>query len=253
MGYFRYLNPFFCVTSFVMRNKERQKSGIRILVTGCLIGLSMFTLHAQTYKMELGLAAGPSFYMGDANQQRLFDNRKSSWNLLYRYNLNGRFALKGTMGLTGVAGTTAGSEFNFPAGTAISFERNLLDATAQLEMNFFEYGMPDYVPGSAKVTPYISAGVGLAGFRSDKVEATPILPFGVGLKVKVFDRFNLGCEWSFRSTFTDRLDYSSNIGGFQLEDPWLVESSRTKNKDWYSLFTLNLSVDLFATQAKCFR
>lgn len=223
------------------------------MVTGCLVWLTVLPFNAQTYKMEAGLAAGPSFYMGDANQQRLFDNKKSSWNLLYRYNLNGRFSLKGTMGVTGVAGTTAGLETTFPGGTAIRFDRNLLDAAAQLEMNFYEYGMPDYVPGSAKATPYVSAGVGFMGFRTDKVETSFFLPFGLGLKFNVFERFNLGCEWSFRPTFTDRLDDAPNPGGFHLDDPWLVESNRTKNKDWYSQFTLNLSVNFFATQAKCFR
>lgn len=236
-----------------MRNKERQKTGLRILLTGCLVWLSTQPFHAQTYKMEVGMAAGPSFYMGDANQQRLFDNSKSTWNLLYRYNLNGRLAIKGMAGTTRVAGSTTGMEHTFPSGTALRFNRQLVDASAQVELNFYEYGMPDYVQGSAKVTPYISAGLGLLGFRTDKVETAAFLPFGLGLKLKVFERFNLGCEWSFRQTFTDRLDYATGTGGFQLEDPWLAESSRTKNKDWYSVFTLNLSVDLFATQAKCFR
>jgi len=249
----KYLKPVFCVTSFAMRKFERKKIGCLLLLAGFLLGLTMTPTFAQSYRMEMGMATGPSFYMGDANQQRLFDDVRSSWNLLYRYNLNGRFSLKGMAGWTGVAGSTTGRAVAFPNGQDIRFNRRLVDASVQIEMNFYEYGMPDYVPGAARVTPYICAGIGMMGFKTNNVETAAILPYGVGLKVKLFQRINVGCEWSFRQTFTDRLDYAANPGGFYLEDPWLTTSSRNKNNDWYSLFTLNLSVDMFATQAKCFR
>lgn len=236
-----------------MRTFERRNNGLWTVLAACLLGLALLPTHAQTYRMEAGLALGPSFYMGDANQQRLFDDLRTSRNLLYRYNLNGRLALKGLVGWTGIAGSTIGSAHQFPSGQEVRFDRRLVDATVQLELNFYEFGMPEYVPGSEHVTPYVSAGFGLLSHRTDRVETAPCLPVGLGMKAKLFERFNLGCEWSFRMTFTDRLDYATNPGGFYLDDPWLTASSRIKNKDWYSMFTINLSVDLFATQAKCFR
>jgi hypothetical protein len=96
-------------------------------------------------------------------------------------------------------------------------------------------------------------GVGAVGLKADKLDVSAFIPVGMGVKIKIFERFNVGCEWSFRKTFTDQLDYSDYGGDFQLSDPWLVESAQNKNKDWYSILTLNVSVDLFGTGSNCYK
>jgi len=220
-----------------------------------MVLMCLFTdqLKAQAYRMEIGLAGGGSFYMGDANQDVLFKQMEQSLSLLYRYNLNGRFSVKANAGFSGVSGSTTGMTTSFPAGQDLQFDRKLVDAGVQMEMNFYEYGMPDYVPGSSFITPYISLGVGIVGFETTKIKASPFIPIGVGLKIKVLKRLNLGCEWSFHKTYTDDLDYSDYGGDFQLSDPLLVESARNKNKDWYSTLTINISIDMFGTGSKCYR
>jgi len=230
-------------------NRLTLVSVVFILLMGCSIG----SLYAQAYSMELGIAPGGSFYMGDANQKELFKDTRLSMNLLYRYNLNGRFSLKGLVGLSGIAGSTRGQVFNFPSGVELNFDRKVVDASVQVEWNFYEYGMPAYILGSSSLTPYVCAGIGLLGMQASTVKASAFIPFGLGLKYKVANRYNVGCEWTFRKTYTDQLDYVKNSAGFQLSDPWLVESSRNKNKDWYSVLTLNLSVDLASTGLKCYK
>lgn len=218
-----------------------------------MLGSSIGTAQAQAYRMEVGVAPGGSFYMGDANHEALFKETRPSMNLLYRYNLNGRFSLKGLIGSSGIAGSTKGQVFNFPSGVELNFDRKVIDASVQLEWNFYEYGMPSYILGSTQLTPYVCAGIGMLGFKADALKTSAFIPVGLGLKWKVAQRYNIGCEWTIRKTTTDELDYVVNGAGFQLTDPWLVASSRNKNKDWYSAFTVNLSVDLAGTGSKCYK
>ena len=225
---------------------------VLFIVFALMMVCSMESGLAQAYSMEVGVAPGGSFYMGNANQKTLFKDTRPSMNLLYRYNLNGRFSIKGLAGVSGIAGSTKGQVFNFPPGVELNFKRRVFDASAQLEFNFYEFGMPDYIIGSTSITPYICAGIGILGMNTTEFETAAFVPMGLGLKWKVAKRYNLGCEWTFRKTYTDKLDYVINSAGFQLSDPWLVESSRNKNKDWYSVFTMNLSIDLVSTGSKCF-
>lgn len=218
-----------------------------------MMGNTIETARAQAYRMEVGVAPGGSFYMGDANHEALFNDTRPSMNLLYRYNLNGRFSIKGLVGASGIAGSTEGQVFNFPPGVQLNFDRRVVDASVQLECNFYEYGVPAYVLGSTTVTPYVCAGIGMLGFKTADTKTSAFIPVGLGLKWKVAQRYNVGCEWTMRKTYTDELDYVVNNAGFQLTDPWLVESSRNKNKDWYSVFTLNLSIDLADTGSKCYK
>ena len=61
-----------------------------ILLIFILISASLFssiTLNAQDdYKYEIGGMAGTSFYMGDANKTKLYQNPGLSAGVIYRYN-----------------------------------------------------------------------------------------------------------------------------------------------------------------------
>lgn len=207
----------------------------------------------QAYRMELGLSAGRSFYMGDANQSGLFLNDRPSMGIVYRYNLNGRFSLKANASVLGISGTTVERSFEYPDGEEISFDRNILDAGVQLEINFYEYGMPSYVFGSSNISPYAFLGVGMTGYKAEKNKICANLPFGFGVKVKILQRLNVSCEWSMRKTYADDLDYSDYGGSFQLSDPWLVASNPNKNKDWYSALMLQVTFDLNSIGSKCYK
>ena len=206
----------------------------------------------QTYRMEFGFLGGSSFYMGDANNEELFNDAHSSYGLLARYNLNGRFALKANAILAGISGSTQGNALAFMNGMDISFSRRIVDAGVQLEMNFYDYGVPDFQPGSSKISSYILLGFGITGYESEKQDVCANIPIGLGVKLKILPRVNLGCEWTFRKTFADNLDYSASSTGFQLQDSWSGVDSWNKNKDWYSTLMIYLSYDLFGIGSKCF-
>ena len=81
------------------------------------------------------------------------------------------------------------------------------------------------------------------------VEHTNI-PVGIGLKWKVMPRLNVGCELSYRFTFSDNLDVTHK-GGATLDDPYGIDSGLMKNKDGYSFLSLFVTYDLSPKYRKC--
>lgn len=223
-----------------------------LLVLLMILGLSRNT-KAQEYRMEIGVLGGSSFYMGDANTENLFKNKHSSFGILGRYNLNNRFSLKANALVAGISGETTGKALSYMNGEDVRFNRQLVDAGVQLEMNFYSFGAPDYKPGSSRLSPYLFLGLGMTGYKTDQTTVCANIPFGLGLKAKVAPRINLGCEWSFRKTTTDDLDYVNHSPGFQLQDTWSGGTSWNKNKDWYSLLTVFVSYDIYGKGSKCFK
>ena len=97
-----------------------------------------------------------------------------------------------------------------------------------LKLNFYNYGAPAFKPGSSRVSPYILLGLGVTGYKTEKNKVCANIPFGLGIKAKVSSRINLGCEWSFRKTLADDLDYANNSADFQLQDSWSGSGSWNK-------------------------
>lgn len=210
-------------------------------------------MKGQAYRMELGLLGGGSSYMGDANSTRPLMNEQAAIGVLGRYNLNGSMALKANVLTGGVSGTTLGDAAAFLNGEEFLFNRRFIDAGLQFELGFYQYGVPGYRPGASSVCPYISAGLGFTGYQSDKTRLCANIPFGVGIKAKVMPRLNVGCEWSFRMTLADDLDYSTGATAFQLNNAWAGTGSWNKNKDWYSVLMVYVTLDLYGTGSDCYK
>lgn len=229
------------------------KRSFEILIVITILLLLPVGVNGQSYRAEIGVLGGSSFYMGDANSDALFLGEHASYGLLARYNLNGRFALKTNTLLAKISGTTQGESSAFMNGADIGFERRVFDASVQLEAYFYNYGTPDYQPGSSRVSPYILLGLGFTGYEADRRKICANIPFGLGVKAKILPRVNLGCEWTFRKTFADDLDYAVSATGFQLQDSWAGAGSWNKNKDWYSILMIYVSYDLYGIGSKCFK
>ena len=201
------------------------------------------------YKMELGGALGGSFYLGDANFTGLFKELSAVGGVVARYNLNPRMAVKGNFVAAGIAGTTNGSEYRVPGDADIEFSRTLYDLGAQFEYNFFPYGSGGGYKRLYRFTPYVFGGMGFtyAGKPVDNV-FTLNFPIGLGVKYKIANRLNVGCELSFRFSMSDKLDVTEATS---LEDPFNIKSSGMKNKDSYSFFALFLTYDIMPKYRKC--
>ena len=210
-------------------------------------------MKAQEYRMELGLTSGMASYMGEANTDRPLLNPGFSGGVLGRYHLSGTTSIKGNVQYAHLSGSTSGNAGAFLNGQALQFDRKMVDATLALEWGFYPYGVPEYLPGSSRISPYLSVGLGTTCYRSDRLRLVPNIPMGLGVKMKVQPRLNLGCEWIFRMTLADDLDYSSASSGFQLNNQWAGSSGWNKNKDWYSVLMLYLTLDLYGTGSRCYR
>lgn len=214
--------------------------------------LCTLTIFGQSYRMEIGAMGGGSFYMGDANST-LLQETHPAYSLMARYNINRRFVCLANVGIAEISGSTRGYNDLYPNGVDLDFHRKVIDAGLHFEFNFYEYGAAEFIPGSSNISPYVFAGLGLTGYKTDADRVTANIPFGIGIKWKLPKRFNIGIECSYRLSFSDKLDYSSTSGDFQLDDPWIAKSNWNKNKDGYAILNMYISYDLFYIGSNCYK
>jgi len=195
-------------------------------------------------KANFGLFGGTTYYMGDINPNRHLYRPSPAFGVLYRYNLNSRYALRGNAYFAYLSG----NDMDFPEilhpdrpVSPASFYTSLLDVAFQVEYNFLPF-TPNL--GKWNYTPYLTTGLAGALILSSDVDASNLLsfPFGVGLKFNITSRISAGAEWSFRKTFTDRLDGLINPSG---------TTSVIHNNDWYSFLGVFITFKFFNFAGEC--
>ena len=229
-----------------------RNSRIFVLLLSGILTCAALSVRAEEleYKMELGGIVGGSYYLGDANYTGFFKNLRVMGGAVARYNINPRMAVKGNLVAAGIAGTTAGSDYRIP-GENISFSRTLFDLGAQFEYNFFAYGQGGGYKRTHRLVPYITGGVGMTYAPAPAQHIfTANIPLGLGVKFKFAHRFNVGCELSFRFSFSDKLDVNKKAD-ITLDDPYKIDSKFFKNKDSCSFLSIFLTYDLFPKYRKC--
>jgi hypothetical protein len=208
-------------------------------------------LWAQEYKFEIGGMAGGSFYMGDANKNTPLKAMNPAFGGVFRYNPNLRWAVKANLMWGQVTGTTVGQANVFPGNAQASFSRNLFDIGGQMEFNFFPYSDKFAYANTKRITPYALLGLGATVAPGSGETFTGInLPIGVGVKYKLMNRINLGCEFSVRKLFGDRLDVTGEDNDL-LDNPYQISGSALKNKDWYSFLLLSVTWDFGLRCSPC--
>ena len=227
-----------------------QRKALFLLLFSSAILMPLSAQEVEEYNMEIGAWGGGCFYMGDANVTTPFKSMAETAGVLARYNLNPRMVVKGGLGYGHITGSTEGQQNQYPNGGTAAFDRRIFDFSAHFEYNFFAYGTQGY-KDSHRFTPYLLAGAGVtfAPKPVDNVFALHI-PVGIGVKYKLAHRLNVGAEWTFRFTSTDKLDVS-NPQGLQLNDPYYIHSTGMKNKDTYSFVVAFISYDIFAKECDC--
>jgi len=216
----------------------------------CMIFLPSTLIFAQEYKYEIGGMAGTSFYMGDANKTALFRDMNIAGGAVFRYNKDFRWAYKANLVAGSVSGDTRTSGNVFPDGQNASFSRTFVELGAQIEFNFFAYSDKYAFLGTKRFSPYMFTGLGATYATGDESFFGINLPIGVGVKYKIKNRLNLGFEFSFRKLFGDNFDKPKK-GGLSLEDPYEIDGSAWKNKDWYSLTMISLTWDFGLRKDPC--
>ncbi len=205
----------------------------------------------EEYRMELGARVGGIAYMGDANYQNPVKDMGLSAGIVGRYIFNPYMAIKCDLAMGKISGDTRTTDNTFPQGQEADFERTIYDVGVQFEYNFWPYGNGMSYRMSRRLTPYVLGGMGLT-FAPKPAESIAAAHFsvGVGVKYKFAPRWNVGVEWAFRFTTTDKLDVTST-DGLQLDDPYQISSGMLKNKDSYSMIGLTITYDLWPRCNNC--
>ena len=201
---------------------------------------------------NLGIFLGTAYYMGDINPNRHFYRPRPSLGVLYRINLNKHYSIRAN----GYYAYLSGSDTDFPnvihtdrQTQPVEFSTSLIDGTIQFEFNFLPY-----VPNSGKweSTTYIAGGIGYSIITSSRVRTSydaiknPVphmtFPFGIGFKVNINRKVSAGLEWSFRKSFSDRVDFLPNPS---------EQISLFHNNDWYSFAGIFITYKFFKFAIDC--
>ncbi len=187
--------------------------------------------------LEVGLAAGTTYYNGDLNPGVPFQDVKPAYGLVARYSKSTRWAYRLTV-LNGEFATSgANARVNAVKGSA--FTKNFQEAGIVAEFNYF-----NYITGSEKSysTPYLFAGMGVTRINAtdDNGNEALSLPlnttFGLGFKYSLTSRLALGAEWGMRRSFSDLIDHAATVPA----NDQLFWDDPGKN-DWYNFSGLSLT------------
>ena len=217
---------------------------ILIIMLVCFIGT---TAVAQEYKYEIGGMLGLSMYMGDANQTNLLRGFNPAGGVVFRRNFNFRWALKTDLMMGKITGNTKNTDNVFPNQGQAAFSRSFFELGGQIEFNFLPYSDKFAYLNTSRLSPYLLTGLGVtaaSGFGSVN------LPLGLGVKYKIRNRINLGLEYAVHKLFSDNFDVPDK-NGFNLNNPYNVQSGIFKNKDWYNTLMFSVTWDFGPNDRKC--
>ncbi len=224
----------------------------KLLIILLLAGFAHLA-HSQR-DVNFGAFLGTSYYMGDINPNRHFYRPNPSLGLIYRINLNKHYSIRAS----GYYSYLSGSDIDFGSRInsdryfePVEFNTSIIDGTLQFEFNYLPF-VPNL--GNWEYTTYVAGGIGYSIIISSRVRTNldadylrnPIphltIPFGIGFKFNVSRRVSAGFEWSFRKTFTDRIDFLQNPTG---------DISLIHNNDWYSFAGLFITYKFFKFAQDC--
>jgi len=217
------------------------------LLVFCIIYLLNFKVSSQVqYKAEIGILGGGGFYLGDANNQ-LFNNMQLTYGGFLRYKLNPRVGLKVELSSTRINGNFISENTSYVLNKSI----NVGELVG--EFNFFDYEKNKNNRLSKIFSPYIFAGVGgLTGMFTNQVLPQFCIPFGVGMKLKIADRWNLHAQWSSKLMTNDNLEEKINPSTLtKLNNFADLNGSNIFNNDLLTTLSIGVSFDFWKKECDC--
>jgi hypothetical protein len=207
-----------------------------------------FTSSSAQDNLSVSLFGGTSQYLGDINKTNPVykaapsygvgviarKNLRFSWSFLFSYN-----SLKGSV--------NDFEDFVYPDvepyKTGNSFNARVVDLAVNMEFDFLPY--ETYNIRKRNFTPFVFAGLGSNYFLSGEENQFPlIIPFGLGIKYNIFERFSIGMKWTAKKTFFDSMDGIVNINDSG-------NGSLMHNNDWYHHTVVFISYCPFRDKIDC--
>ena len=189
--------------------------------------LFLTSVQAQN-DLSLGFYGGTSQYMGDMNKMNpLFSPSpafgfgiKADQGLRYSFHLMGSYNP-----LRGSTKYVDDYHLDLQDTELKSFTTSQIDFSLTTEFNFLPY--ESYDIRKRNFTPYVFAGLGTSYFLSGQLSEFPVtIPFGLGIKYNIFERFSIGIQWTAKKIFYDNMDGVVNVS--EEGNP-----SKMHNDDWY--------------------
>jgi hypothetical protein len=189
---------------------------------------------------EIGFFIGGVNYVGDVGTTNYIRPNNTGGTILYKYNLNPRIAIRGNFSYFNLLGNDADSENKIRQQRGESFKNSINEFAVGIEYNFYKYDLSsrDHIS-----TPYILLQMAAVDYETPRLQnpdssykftrnTSVSIPFGIGFKTKVYGKIAFAIETTFRYTFTDELDYSTN----RFSD---FDYAGTSN-DWYMFSGISL-------------
>jgi len=203
-----------------------------LIVTGCLCGIGSYAQESIVQEGEFGFGIGAGHYFGDLNTRAKINRPKIAAGIFFRKNFGNYIAARVVANFAQLGYSDIYNTHNeFMHLRNLSFNTNVWELSLRGDFNFFRF-----LPGDPNLnfTPYISLGVGVFSYdpyaylQGQKYFLRPLgtegqgsslypdrapyssmavcIPFGVGVKYALNDRFNIAFEITHRFTTTDYLD-----------------------------------------------
>ena len=216
----------------MMYLKSKKTILVGIICCFCLHGFAQGVF----FRTEFGIFGGGAYYLGDANQ-RLFHEMTPAFGAVFRYNFDTRFAARAEFTRTSVKG--GNDEFTFNNTV------NVLDFAG--EFNFFDLENNPHRRLSRIFSPYIFVGIGAMNYLYEENQQLSLsLPFGVGMKLK------LGNRWNLNAQFSNRLLFADNLEGISVfNNPHGLNGTNPLNNDMLSTITIGVTFNFLRRRCPC--
>jgi len=212
---------------------------------------SIIKLNAQpkVYHSEIGALAGISSYMGDYSKQFL-KNPQPAYSFIFRQKFNPRIAAHANITYSNILIDSIyvnNLNIELPVDP---FKYQMLSMDACAEFNFFSYEDKPFRPFSKKYTTFLFAGLGI-GSSIYQLHNTSVnvykpfysIPFGVGFKAMLGERFNFNALWTTRIVYSfDKINLFAKTAS---------NSTSVFNKDFYSTMSIGITYNIFRKKCDC--
>jgi hypothetical protein len=196
--------------------------------------------------LSVSLFGGTSQYLGDINKTNPVYKPSPNLGVAIKAHTNLRSTLGFVFSYNSLQGRVGDfDDFVHPTRDSVPnrFSEQVADFSVNMEFNFMPYEVYDI--RHRNFTPYVFAGVGTNYYFSGQENQFPlIIPFGLGIKYNIFERFSVGMEWSAKKTFFDGTDGVTNISESG-------DGSILHNNDWYHHAVIFISFNPFRQKIDC--
>jgi opacity protein-like surface antigen len=203
--------------------------------------------------VDIGVFGGAGTYLGDMTKVDFQKSLNPAYGGFIRYNFNPRYGLR-----FNIQNGTIGAEGEFQS-EPWTFSKNVLDISLNFEFNYLKYIVGDR---STRWSSFLFGGLGVQmysyEFRGTEMQpfvdptyyniphkagsvTTPEIPFGMGVKFNLSQRWGIGLEGGFRKTFSDKLDdLDDPLSHITGENVQVKYTDQFHNNDWTAFLGVHL-------------